>query len=158
MMKKRESNQGCAKTISTTCNQVMQRVPWTNKHVRAFRLGMKYGLLSTLVACGTKPMLWLSRRVIWLQAICKNPRHYCIKRIAGAVLLPPLICYELLFEIFIRIQELLIVGLYSSNLALEVKDSSIQFNLERTKFSFIACLNNCLCYIGHVSNRHDEGI
>src|ERR1019366_7511345 len=62
----------------------------TIERARTFALGLQDGFLSLAVSCGTKPMLWLSRRVIWLEPVCHNPRCKFLKRIAGALLIPPL--------------------------------------------------------------------
>ena len=86
----------CSNAFSLIGNQLMLWVSRANPNIRAFRFGMKDGLLLVLVACGTKPMRWLTRLVAWFEVVCKKPGHYRLKRIAGAFALPFLGGYELL--------------------------------------------------------------
>ena len=96
-------------------------------------------------------MLWLTRRGVWLYRVCHDPRGKLLKRIAGAFLLPLVVGYKLLLEAFIKLQLLAIERLHFVHFGLRLKDCSPQFNPKRVPFSLIACVKECLCYVGYMA-------
>jgi hypothetical protein len=100
-------------------------------------------------------MLWLSRRVLWIETVCNNPGCKLAKRIAGAFLIPPLILYNLLLEGFIRLQELAITRLNVKNLGLQIKDGTRKFDTDCIRFDLGACVQKSLGYVGYVSHGGD---
>lgn len=113
--------------------------------------------LAFLVARGTQPMRWLTRRVAGLEVICKYSRHNRLKRIAGALLFPAFVCYEFLFRIFFGAQRLLILRLNRRHLGLEVDDGTLKFNGDIVNLDLNVCVQKALGYAGYLRERVVDG-
>jgi len=151
-----ESASGCrlerlVRQFSTSfiCNERWMSIR-ANQHVRAFRFSLQDGFLSLLVAGGTKPVQWLTKRFGCLEAICKNSRSKHAKRIARAFLLPLFIGYEFLFRIFFGLQRLLILRLNCRHLGLQFKDCSLKFNGDIVNLNLNMCVKKALGYAGYL--------
>lgn len=95
-------------------------------------------------------MLRLARFLVLVEGVHKDASTNIKKRVSGLFLLPSVILSKLLVECFIRCQERLIFLNNRNLFRLYVKESGIELNGDARPFDLIACVNQCLRYVGCV--------
>ena len=135
----------------------MLRIARAHENFRILGIGLEDRLLSVIVARGTKPMRWLTRCAVWLEGVCHNSRSNLLKRVAGALLLPPFIGYEFLFRLFFGLQRLLILRRNRRHLGLEVYNRSLKFNGDIVNLNLKMCVKKALGYAGYFRERVVDG-
>ena len=137
--------------------QLMLWITRAAESFRGFGLSLQDRLLSVVVARGTNPMLRLSRSVLWLQGVNKKTGRGLMKLVTLTLLFPPLVCFKLLLEVFIYCQECLLELRQNQLLLGQLKYSGCEFKIERRKFSFVACADDCLRYVYSVAYGGGKG-
>lgn len=130
---------------------------------------LKYGPLFIFVTIGTNPVRWLNRWLGFIEGIYKPSQSLTniFKVVTRPFLVPVFLFNELLFQIFFRAQNVLIVRLNHHHFGLQVEDVSLKLYRNLVDFNFFACVQKalrCSGYCRHKSNGfrkfkcHNAGI
>lgn len=134
-----------------------------------FPCELKDGFLFIFVTIGTNPVRRLNGWLGFIERIYKTsqPSSNIFKMITSPFLVPIFLLNELLFQVFFRAQNVLIVRLNHHHFGLKVEDNALKLYCNLVDFDFFACVRKsfrCAGYRRDKSNRlgkfdcHNAGI
>ena len=98
----------------------------------------------------------ITRLLCWIESINKPTAANRSQRIAFLLLLPFIVCCDLLFECFVLLQERQLILLDRQLPGVNLGHCTREFRKSFTTFGFVASVNRCLKYVGCVSESGDE--
>jgi hypothetical protein len=122
------------------------------------RASLKDGLLFIFVTMGAKPVRRLNGWISHIERIYKPSIHSSnfFKMITRPFLVPIFLLNELLFQIFFRAQNTLIVRLNHHHFGLKVEDNALKLYRNLVDFDFFACVRKSFRCAGYCRDKADS--
>ena len=121
------------------------------------RSRLENGFLFIFVTIGAQPMRRLNRWISYIECIYVMISPYSIsptdKMITRPLLVPAFLFNELLFQIFFRAQNTLIIRLNHHHFGLKVEDNALGLYRNIIDFDFRACVRKSLRCAGYRPNK-----